>query len=196
MFCCVSGFILAVLLGCSLFFSHLARSLTNSRCPINVCRGKEEGEKNVYVYLVSQIKLSAPQGQRRHARLLLHLVPSALLGQVVWDSDREHLMLMMTTMERRGRERGEEGRKKKRGRKTNRKENLEQRTKPRYSFLSQMISNCSLVLAKGKTEGMRGGKFRKQKSMNQGCNCEQHFKFTKSFVNLINIKFSPKVTSQ
>lgn len=37
---------------------------------------------------------------------------------------------------------------KKEGRKINRKENLEQRT----IFPSQITSNCSLVLAKGKTE--------------------------------------------
>lgn len=28
-----------------------------------------------------------------------------------------------------------------------------------------------------------------EKYMNYGCNCEQHFKFTKSFANTINIKF-------
>lgn len=45
------------------------------------------------------------------------------------------------------------------GRKINRKENLEQRTKLYFIFPSQITSNCSLVLAKGKTEGIRRGKF-------------------------------------
>ena len=97
---------------------------------------------------------------------------------------------MRTAVEWRDREKGgsQGGKKKEDGERTKRKENLEQRIKFNFSFPPQITSDCSLILAKGKTEGKRRGKLRKWKNMTYGFNCEQHFKFIKLFANTINRK--------
>lgn len=61
--------------------------------------------------------------------------------------NREYLTLRTTTVKG-----GDLEVRKRGGRKITRKENLEQRTKLYSIFPPQLASNCSLVLAKGKTE--------------------------------------------
>lgn len=125
------------------------------------------------------------------------LVPRTLLLQLTWDSDRKHLIVVRTTVQWRDREKGgsQGGEKKEDGERTKRKENLEQRIKFHFSFPPQITSNCSLILAKGKTEGKRRGKLRKWKNMTYGFNCEQHFKVTKLLPNTINTKCFLRLTS-
>lgn len=67
MFSCISYFILVVIVRVgSVFCYHLAQSLAHNRHSINICRVKD-----MYIHLVSLVKLPIPGGQRRRAMLLL-----------------------------------------------------------------------------------------------------------------------------
>lgn len=145
-------------------------------------------------HLVSLIKLPIPGGQRRHAMLLLpfswcqYPAMTGYVGkwQQTFNGDDDYYEEGRIERREKTREERKTG-----GRETKRRDNLEQRTKVSSTCPPRITSNRSLVLTKGKTEG-RTEKFRKQ---NCGCNCEQHFKLTKSFANTTHTKFFSRVAS-